>query len=62
MNEEQLRQLMIELFKDNKFKNPFEIMKTAIYINPEQFNYISSDNFSKKEYNELKELAEFLKI
>lgn len=61
MNELQLKQLMTELFKNNKFKNPFEIIKTAIYINPEQFDYISSDNFSKEEYNELKELAEFLR-
>jgi hypothetical protein len=62
MNESQLRQLMTELFKDNKFKNPFEIIKTAIYINPEQFDYISADNFTKEEYKELEELAKFLKI
>lgn len=43
-------------------KDPLEIIRKAIYLNPEQFDYISSGNFTKEEYKELKELAEFLKI
>jgi hypothetical protein len=57
---------LIEELLNNKnsknVKDPLEIIRTAIYLNPEQFDYISPGNFTKEEYKELKEFAEFLKI
>ena len=61
-NQYDLSQRFKDLFlDDNNLKDPIEIMKVIIYIDPKNFNYISPDNFTKEEYKELEELAGFLK-
>jgi hypothetical protein len=54
--------LFKELFTDNVIKN-YNTLKEIILINPYLFEYLASTKYiTFDQYNELKELAEFLKI